>query len=47
MTDLKRRKFLKAAGVAGTAAAASTLAAPAIAQSSPEIRWRLAASWPK
>ena len=47
MTDLKRRKFLKTAGVAGTVAAASTLAAPAIAQGSPEIRWRLAASWPK
>jgi TRAP-type mannitol/chloroaromatic compound transport system substrate-binding protein len=47
MTDLKRREFLKAAAVAGTAAAASTLAAPAIAQSSPEIRWRLTASWPK
>ncbi len=47
MTDLKRRRFLKTAGVAGTVAAASTLAAPAIAQSSPEIRWRLAASWPK
>jgi TRAP-type mannitol/chloroaromatic compound transport system substrate-binding protein len=47
MTDLKRRKFLKTAGIAGTAAAASTLAAPAIAQGSPEVRWRLAASWPK
>lgn len=47
MTDLKRRRFLKTAGVAGTAVAASTLAAPAIAQSSPEIRWRLTASWPK
>jgi TRAP-type mannitol/chloroaromatic compound transport system substrate-binding protein len=47
MTDLKRRRFLKAAGAAGTAAAASTLAAPAIAQGSPEIRWRLTASWPK
>ena len=47
MTDLKRRRFLKTAGVAGTVAAASTLAAPAIAQGSPEIRWRLAASWPK
>jgi TRAP-type mannitol/chloroaromatic compound transport system substrate-binding protein len=47
MTDLKRRKFLKTAGVAGTAAAVSTLAAPAIAQGNPEIRWRLTASWPK
>jgi TRAP-type mannitol/chloroaromatic compound transport system substrate-binding protein len=41
---MKRRTFLKAAG-AGLAT--SALAAPAIAQSSPEIKWRLAASWPK
>jgi len=41
---MKRRDFLKATG-AGLAA--SAIAAPAIAQSSPEIKWRLAASWPK
>ncbi len=41
---MKRREFLKAAG-AGVAA--SAVAAPAIAQSMPEIKWRLAASWPK
>jgi TRAP-type mannitol/chloroaromatic compound transport system substrate-binding protein len=41
---MKRRDFLKAAG-AGMAA--SSVAAPAIAQSMPEIRWRLTASWPK
>ncbi|MBV9347894.1 MAG: TRAP transporter substrate-binding protein [Pseudolabrys sp.] len=41
---MKRRQFLTAA--AG-AAAAATIAAPAIAQSSPAIRWRLTASWPK
>src|SRR5919201_653825 len=41
---MKRREFLKAGG-AGVAA--SALAAPAIAQSSPELRWRLTASWPK
>src|SRR2546423_11270648 len=42
---MKRREFLKAAGLglAGSAA----IAAPAIAQSAPEIKWRLAASWPK
>jgi TRAP-type mannitol/chloroaromatic compound transport system substrate-binding protein len=40
---MQRRKFLKAAGMG---AAASTLAAPAIAQSA-EIRWRLASSFPK
>jgi TRAP-type mannitol/chloroaromatic compound transport system substrate-binding protein len=41
---MKRRSFLKqaAAGVAAT-----TLAAPAIAQSQPAVQWRLAASWPK
>ena len=41
---MKRRKFLQAAG-AGLAA--SAIAAPAIAQSSPTIKWRLTASWPK
>jgi TRAP-type mannitol/chloroaromatic compound transport system substrate-binding protein len=40
---MKRRAFLTTAGVG---VAASALAAPAIAQSA-EIRWRLAASWPK
>jgi TRAP-type mannitol/chloroaromatic compound transport system substrate-binding protein len=42
---MKRREFLKAAGIglAGSAA----VAAPAIAQSMPDIKWRLAASWPK
>jgi TRAP-type mannitol/chloroaromatic compound transport system substrate-binding protein len=41
---MKRREFLK---VTGVGLAASTVAAPAVAQSMPEIRWRLAASWPK
>jgi len=41
---MKRREFLKAAGAG---AAASAVAAPAIAQSAPEIKWRLTASWPK
>src|SRR5437016_11017933 len=41
---MKRRSFITAGG-AGLAAA--TVAAPAIAQSQPEIKWRLAASWPK
>jgi TRAP-type mannitol/chloroaromatic compound transport system substrate-binding protein len=42
---MKRRDFIKVtgAGVAGAAA----MAAPAIAQSAPEIKWRMAASWPK
>jgi TRAP-type mannitol/chloroaromatic compound transport system substrate-binding protein len=41
---MKRRHFLKAA-TAGLAA--SAIAAPAIAQSNPEIRWRLTSSFPK
>src|SRR5262249_29295717 len=41
---MKRRDFLK---VGGAGLAASTVAAPAIAQSMPELRWRYAASWPK
>jgi TRAP-type mannitol/chloroaromatic compound transport system substrate-binding protein len=42
---MKRREFLKTAGVG--LAASTAVAAPAIAQSTPEIKWRLAASWPK
>ena len=41
---MKRREFL---GAAGVGLAASTVAAPAIAQSMPELKWRLTASWPK
>jgi TRAP-type mannitol/chloroaromatic compound transport system substrate-binding protein len=41
---MKRRQFL---GVAGAGLAASAIAAPAIAQSSPEVRWRLTSSFPK
>src|SRR5271166_2375643 len=39
---MKRRQFLASVGVG-----AIPIAAPAIAQPLPEIRWRLAASWPK
>jgi len=44
--SLNRRKFLSGAGAAA-GAAASVLAAPAIAQSTPSVRWRLASSYPK
>ena len=45
---MKRRKFVRTAGVgvAGVAVA-STVAAPAIAQSMPEVKWRLTSSFPK
>ena len=42
---MKRRDFLKVTGIG--AAGAATLAAPAIAQSMPELKWRMTASWPK
>ncbi|HEY2978173.1 MAG TPA: twin-arginine translocation signal domain-containing protein, partial [Burkholderiaceae bacterium] len=43
MDNGSRRKFIHTAGVG---AAAAAIAAPALAQSMPEIKWRLAASWP-
>src|SRR6476619_8183347 len=41
---MKRRQFLK---VAGIGAASTAIAAPAIAQSSPTVKWRMPCSWPK
>ena len=41
---MKRRQFLQAAGVG---LAATAIAKPAVAQSMPELKWRLTASWPK
>ena len=41
---MKRRKFLQAAGIG---LAATAIAKPAIAQSSPELKWRMTCSWPK
>ena len=42
---MKRRDFIKVTGLG--AAGAVTLAAPAIAQSMPALKWRCTASWPK
>jgi TRAP-type mannitol/chloroaromatic compound transport system substrate-binding protein len=47
MASLNRRRFLETAGGTGVGAAAAALAAPAIAQSAPEIRWRMPTSWPR
>jgi len=41
---MQRRKFIKSAALG---LAAAPIAAPAIAQSMPEVRWRLASSFPK
>jgi TRAP-type mannitol/chloroaromatic compound transport system substrate-binding protein len=42
---MKRRDFIKATGLA--AAGTAAIAAPAIAQSMPVIKWRMPTSWPK
>ncbi|MFV0408256.1 MAG: TRAP transporter substrate-binding protein [Paracoccus sp. (in: a-proteobacteria)] len=47
-TKLDRRRFLTHATLGGaSAAAATTLAAPAIAQEMPTVNWRLTSSFPK
>ena len=47
MRSLDRRKFLKSAGAGTAGLAAATVAAPAIAQTAPELKWRIASSFPK
>ncbi len=44
---MDRRSFIKKAGLVAGGAAATTIAAPAIAQSMPEIKWRLTSAFPK
>src|SRR5262249_2660745 len=43
--NMKRRDFIKVTGL--SVAAGAIVAAPAIAQSMPEIKWRMTTSWPK
>ena len=44
---MQRRDFLKKASIGAAAGAAATVAAPAMAQSLPSIKWRLTSSFPK
>jgi TRAP-type mannitol/chloroaromatic compound transport system substrate-binding protein len=44
---IKRRRFLKTAGLGAAGTVAAGVAAPAIAQSMPEVKWRLTSSFPK
>src|SRR6202051_5245755 len=44
-SSMKRRDLIKVTGIG--VAGAATMAAPAIAQSMPEIKWRMPTSWPK
>ena len=44
---MDRRKFMKTAGLGTAAAGATALAAPALAQDMPEVKWRLTSSFPK
>ncbi len=44
---MQRRSFMKGVGTLGAGLAAAVGAGPAIAQSGPQVRWRLASSFPK
>jgi TRAP-type mannitol/chloroaromatic compound transport system substrate-binding protein len=47
MTKFTRRSLIKAGGAVAAGAVSTAVAAPAIAQATPEVRWRMATSWPK
>ena len=47
MRHLDRRKFLKTAAIGAGAGGSTAIVAPALAQSAPDVRWRMTASWPK
>ena len=44
---MQRRGFIKSAAIGGSALGATTLAIPAVAQNMPEVKWRMASSFPK
>jgi TRAP-type mannitol/chloroaromatic compound transport system substrate-binding protein len=44
---MKRRDFLKAGTTVGVGLLANSVAAPAIAQSQPELKWRMTSTFPK
>jgi TRAP-type mannitol/chloroaromatic compound transport system substrate-binding protein len=44
---MQRRDFLKKASVGAAAGAAATIAAPALADNLPTVKWRLTSSFPK
>jgi TRAP-type mannitol/chloroaromatic compound transport system substrate-binding protein len=44
---MDRRSFIRKGALGGTAAAAASLAAPALAQGMPKINWRMTSSFPK
>ncbi|HEY0441031.1 MAG TPA: TRAP transporter substrate-binding protein DctP [Xanthobacteraceae bacterium] len=44
---MERRAFLKSSALGAAALAAAAPAAPAIAQSRPDVKWRMASSYPK
>jgi len=44
---MQRRNFLRGVGTIGAGIAATAAVGPAIAQSAPEVRWRMASSFPK